>query len=240
MHTIHCIEFNDVSFQYLQTTILEHLSFQIPRGAYVGIIGPNGGGKTTLLKLILGLLKPNAGTISIFGHDIKTAKKHFEMGYVPQKMADIEKKFPATVWEIVASGRTARRGVFHWQTRQDKKIIEQSMALTNVTHLQKRLIGTLSGGERQRVFIARALAREPKILILDEPTRGIDIGAKYEIYCLMNALTEQGKSIIMISSELPEVLSMSDRLLVMHKGRIKGELVGEQMTADNVMKLVIE
>ncbi|MFA7539240.1 MAG: ATP-binding cassette domain-containing protein, partial [Sphaerochaetaceae bacterium] len=98
----------------------------------------------------------------------------------------------------------------------------------------------LSGGNQQKVVLAKWLFSDVEIMIFDEPTRGIDIGAKYEIYCLMNTLTEQGKSIIMISSELPEVLSMSDRLLVMHKGEIKGELTGQDMTGDKVMELVIE
>jgi ABC-type sugar transport system ATPase subunit len=98
----------------------------------------------------------------------------------------------------------------------------------------------LSGGNQQKVVLAKWLFSDVEIMIFDEPTRGIDIGAKYEIYCLMNDLTEQGKSIIMISSELPEVLSMSDRLLVMHRGEIKGELTGKDMTGDKVMELVIE
>src|SRR3990167_9623963 len=140
------------------------------------------------------------------------------MGYVPQKMADIEKKFPATVWEIVASGRTARRGVFHWQTRQDKKIIEQSMALTNVTHLQKRLIGTLSGGERQRVFIARALAREPKILILDEPTIGVDIKAQKTFYTLLNTLNKKfGITILLVSHDIDVVAEQVETILCLNK-----------------------
>ena len=104
----------------------------------------------------------------------------------------------------------------------------------------RQTLSNLSGGNQQKVVLAKWLFSEADILILDEPTRGIDVGAKYEIYCLMNQLTQQGKAVIMISSELPEVLGMSDRILVMHEGRIKGELTGEAMTAEQVMSLAID
>lgn len=198
--------------------MLEHLSFQIPQGAYVGIIGPNGGGKTTVLKLILGLLQPNAGNISIFGHDVRTAKKHFEMGYVPQKMSGLEKNFPATVQEIIASGRTARRGVFSWKTAHDFEIITRSMEQTNVAHLKHRLIGTLSGGERQRVFIARALAREPKILILDEPTIGVDLQAQDAFYTLLNALNKKFDiTILLVSHDIDVISEQVETILCLNK-----------------------
>ena len=125
--------------------------------------------------------------------------------------------------------------------KAEEKIAQKYVdSLKTKTPSLHQKINNLSGGNQQKVAVAKWLYSNSDILILDEPTRGIDVGAKYDIYCLMNELTEQGKAIIMISSELPEVLGMADRVLVMHGGQIKGELTGDDMTAEKVMKLAID
>ena len=126
-------------------------------------------------------------------------------------------------------------------SRKEKKVAQKYIDLLNIkTPSVNQTLMNLSGGNQQKVVLAKWLYSNADILILDEPTRGIDVGAKYEFYCMMNDLVAQGKSIIMISSELPEVLGMSDRILVMHNGTIKGELIGLDMTAENVMQLAID
>ncbi len=145
----------------------------------------------------------------------------------------VTKNISITKLEHVSKG-------FVIQRNMEEKVAKDFVKTLNIkTPSVRQTLYNLSGGNQQKVVLAKWLFSNAEILILDEPTRGIDIGAKYEIYCLMNSLSEQGKSIIMISSELPEVLNMSDRILVMHDGELKGELSGSDMSGDNVMKLIL-
>ncbi|TNF54550.1 ATP-binding cassette domain-containing protein, partial [bacterium] len=153
-----CIELKDINFHFNEHPILEHVSFSVDIGEYVGIIGPNGGGKTTLLKIILGLLKPVSGEVEIFGQKVETFQKRYQLGYVPQRATHAESFFPATVEEVVRSGRTARIGLFRRYGDKDLEAVERAMEIADVAQYRNRLIGSLSGGERQRVLIARALS----------------------------------------------------------------------------------
>ena len=170
-----CIEVSGVHFKYGDITVLENISFTVKKGEYVGIIGPNGGGKTTLLKVILGLLKPSKGTIKIHGQKVDELRDRSFIGYVPQRASQSNTDFPATVEEIVASGRTPRTGFLNHFTAHDREKIDEAMKIADVTGFKDKLIGELSGGQRQRVYIARALAGDPEILFLDEPTVAIDV-----------------------------------------------------------------
>ena len=146
---------------------------------------------------------------------------------------DVVKNITITKLEAVSKGALLNR-------RAEGHVAEEYVDKLGIkTPSVHQTLSNLSGGNQQKVVLAKWLFSGVDVLILDEPTRGIDVGAKYEIYCLMNQLTEQGKALIMVSSELPEVLGMSDRILVMHEGRIKGELTGADMTAERVMQLAI-
>lgn len=215
------IEFKDVNFKYNENVVLENVSFQIADGDYVGLIGPNGGGKTTTLKIILGLLQPDSGTVRIFGHTLEKAKEHYEIGYVPQKVMEGEFAFPATVKEVIESGRVSRYALFQGFSATDKQSLEKAITLTGIEGLQNRLIGELSGGQRQLVFIARALAREPKILILDEPTVGVDISSKERFYSFLEELhRELGMTILMVSHDVDVMASEAKQILCINKNLI--------------------
>ncbi|KKT09329.1 MAG: ABC transporter ATP-binding protein [Candidatus Nomurabacteria bacterium GW2011_GWB1_43_20] len=195
-----------MSFSYDHTSVLENLSFTVRKGEYLGIIGPNGGGKTTLIKIILGLLQPTSGTISLFGKDRHDFKEKYRIGYVPQRITQAEKSFPATVFEVVRTGRIARLGFFERFTKDDTDAVERAMEISGIARYRDTLIGNLSGGERQRVFIARALASEPDVLILDEPTVGVDIGAQKTFYDFLSSLNkEHNITIIFISHDIDAV-----------------------------------
>lgn len=219
--TINALEVHNVCLSIGGHTILDSVSFAIPQGRYVGIVGPNGGGKTTLLKIILGLQRPTSGTTLIFGEPSVNAKKQGRIGYVPQRIAQVDIQFPVTTEEMVWSGRTPAIGVGGWRTKKDKQAIEEAMKRARVLHLRDRLIGTLSGGERQRVFIARSLAANPHLLILDEPTTGVDMGAKEEFYSLLKTLNaDLGLTILLVShdievmtSEVAFVLALNQKLI---------------------------
>ena len=205
-HTENIIELDKVSFSYESNLVLKDISLVVHKGDYLGIIGPNGGGKTTLLKIMIGLLKPTQGTVKLFGQDIKQFKDWPSIGYVPQKVLSFDAKFPATVEEVVSMGRYAKRGLFRWLNKQDKEIINQALEQVNMTKYKKSLIGDLSGGQQQRVFIARALAAQPKVIFLDEPTVGVDLDTQEQFYTLLEKLNEElDLTLVLVSHDIDVV-----------------------------------
>lgn len=208
------IELENVSFSYDHAPILENLSFVVRKGEYLGLIGPNGGGKTTLLKIILGLLHPTEGTVKLFGKERHDFKERYRIGYVPQRVTQADRDFPATVFEVVQSGRIPRLGLFHGFTKEDTVAVERAMEISGIGKYRDTLVGNLSGGERQRVFIARALASEPDVLILDEPTVGVDIGAQETFYAFLKSLnTEHHLTIIFVSHDV-DVISRETKTVL--------------------------
>ena len=209
-----CIELSNVYYSYEGQKVLESISFKIKCGDYLGIIGPNGGGKTTLLKIILGLIKPSSGKV-------KVNNRKQLIGYVPQRSTQGDVHFPATVHEIVKSGRTASVGIFRNFSEKDYHTIDHAMKIADVSRLKNRLIGDLSGGQRQRLFIARALAGEPKILILDEPTVGVDIVSQEKFYAFLEELNEKyGITVIFVSHDLDFVTSRVKNVLCLNRSLV--------------------
>lgn len=202
-HTI--IELDRVCFSYSTEEVIKDVSLQIHKGDYVGIIGPNGGGKSTLLKLMLGILKPNDGTIRLFGKDIREFRDASKIGYVPQRTY-IETNFPITVEELVAMGRYGKRGLFHFPTKGDREKTLVALKQVDMLDFRNRQIGDLSGGQQQRVFIARALVSEPEIIYLDEPTVGVDVKTQTQFYSLLRKLNQElDLTLILASHELDVV-----------------------------------
>ncbi len=172
------VDIQDVSFSYNGQTALSEINLQIKRGEFLGIIGPNGSGKTTLLKIILGLLKPQKGSVQLFGQDINHFKSWSKIGYVPQKAGSNITNFPISVEEVVGMG-----GASH-------EAVTDALTKVEMTTHRKRLLSELSGGQQQRVFIARALATKPELLILDEPTVGVDVDSQAKFYQLLRDLNQ--------------------------------------------------
>lgn len=217
-HSSICIEINNIGFKYNDLPVLESVSATIPQGDFVGIIGPNGGGKTTLLKIILGLLEPDNGEVKIFGHSVAEAKEHFEIGYVPQHIAQLNYSFPATVFEVVRSGLTRRRGLLHSFHKTDEKHVKEMMEMVGIADLATRPLDALSGGQRQRVFIARALAGSPRLLILDEPAAGVDSASEQKLDDLLAKLNhDQNMTIIMVSHDIDAVLARVKQVICVNK-----------------------
>lgn len=202
-HTI--IELNKVCFSFTSEEVIKDVSLEIHKGDYVGIVGPNGGGKTTLLKLMLGLLQPKNGTVKLFGTDIKDFKDWSKIGYVPQKTY-VEMNFPVTVEEMVAMGRYGKRGLFHFSTKEDKEKTLQALKQVDMVDYKDRQINDLSGGQQQRVFIARALASEPEVIFLDEPTVGVDVKTQKQFYSLLRRLNKElDLTLVLVTHELDVV-----------------------------------
>jgi len=199
-------------------SILEDISLTILPGDYCAIIGPNGGGKTTLIRILLGLQKPTRGTLKLFGQDLKQFKRWYKVGYVPQRSAQLDQNFPATVLEVVKMGRIAKQGLFQRYTKEDYAAIENAMIKMDVSKIQNKLVGELSGGQRQRVMIARALASKPEVLILDEPNTGVDVVSQQRFYRLLKELNREEKmTIIFITHDIGVIADDIGRLFTVNQ-----------------------
>ncbi len=198
--------------------ILKNINLVVQRGAYAAIIGPNGGGKTTLVKLLLGLIRPTAGEIRLFGKASGSFREWHRIGYVPQRASLIDHQFPATVHEVVKMGRVVRRGIFGRERAEDVEAVEHAMEKMGVADLRDRLIGELSGGQRQRVMIARALASEPEVLILDEPNTGVDAQSQHRFYELLRTLNrEEALTIIFVTHDVGVIADDIRQLFFIHQ-----------------------
>lgn len=205
-HSQNIIELKNVSFSYGSIPVLQNISFNIHTGDYLGIVGPNGGGKTTLLKLILGLLNPTQGEIKLFGKRIEEFENWPKIGYVPQKLLNFDQNFPATVEEIVTMGLYGKKGLFRRLNKEDRKQIDQAIDYAEISEYKMRLIGELSSGQQQRVFIARAMAARPAIIFLDEPTVGVDIKAQEKFYNLLQKMNQSlNITLVFISHDIDVV-----------------------------------
>lgn len=203
------ITLRHVSFRYATEQVLDDISLEVHQGDFVGLIGPNGSGKTTLLRIILGLLTPQIGEVLLSGARI---------GYVPQKVSQADNQFPVTVEEVVRQGRINRVGLGRWLARKDIKAVDQALASVGMQATKKRLLRELSGGQQQRIHIARALAGEPELLLLDEPTVGVDIESQDEFYELLATLRKEKKlTLVMVSHDVDVVMNEVNKLACINK-----------------------
>jgi zinc transport system ATP-binding protein len=210
----YAVELKDVSVKYGKIPALREISIQVAEGAFLGIIGPNGGGKTTLLKVILGLIEPEAGEVKVFGNPLSQAVD--KIGYVPQ-ISNFDRDFPISVLDVVLTARLGGRvRFFHQYKKEDINKAEAVLDQLNLLQLKDRQIGKLSGGQLQRVLIARGLAVEPEILLLDEPTANVDASSTSQIYELLKKLNED-KTIIVATHDLAAVSSYFDTLACLNE-----------------------
>ena len=218
MKTVPVIHVEHVSFQYGAEVVLDDVSFDVQAGEFVGMIGPNGSGKTTLLKIILGLLSPQQGKVDIFGRSVEVGKHGAEIGYIPQKITQLETRFPITVGEVVMLGRANNRTLFKPLTAIDEQAVRRALETVDLWQYRHRLITDLSGGQQQRAFIAKALAGEPKLLILDEPTVGIDVESQEKFYALLAKLnTEHHLTILLVSHDVDVIVNEVTSVLCLNK-----------------------
>ena len=204
------IEFENVSFSYEDHPVLSRAAFAINKGDFFVLMGPNGGGKTTVVKLILGLLRPDAGHVRLFGREAGTSKELQKVGYVPQKVSNFDQNFPATVFEAASMGRFAKIGIMHRVSKSDYAAVEKALDDVGMLGARDKRVGDLSGGQQQRVFIARALAAEPEILILDEPVAGVDSESQARFYELLKRLNrERGMTLVLVSHDAGQITKMS-------------------------------
>lgn len=214
------VELQNVSFKYNSSLVLDDISFNVNEGDFLAIVGPNGSGKSTLLKIILGLLKPK-GEIKLFGEPFTSFQHREWIGYVSQKSNAFNSAFPATVKEVVQSGLTKKVGLFKKLPKDTNKRVNDALSAVGMDKFINRNIGELSGGQQQRVFIARALISEPKLLVLDEPTVGIDMKNVQSFYDMLGELNKKHNLTIILvthdietpSNQISHVAFLNGRIL---------------------------
>jgi len=196
-------DLDKISFHYGRDQILDGVTFQVKKGDFLALLGPNGSGKSTLIRIILGLLKPDHGIVRIMGKGIEEFDSWDRIGYVPQKMTNLDPLFPASVREVVAMGMLPHRKWPRFFRPRDEAIIDEALDLMEMGGYKNRRIWALSGGQQQRVFIARALASQPEILLLDEPTAGVDGATQGRFYDMLDRLNrEKGVSLVLVTHDI--------------------------------------
>ncbi len=218
------VEVRDISFSYDGAEdVLKDITLEIHQGDYIGFVGPNGAGKTTLLKVMLNLLRPNSGTVRLFGQEIHDFKDWHKIGYVPQKAAYFDARFPASVYEVVFMARHSIKRLFQKTSRADKESVKDALLKVDMWEHKDRLIGDLSGGQQQRVFLARALVNQPEVIFLDEPTTGVDKKTQDGFYALLQRLNQEfGLTLVLVSHDIERItrevmrIACIDRTLTCH------------------------
>jgi len=207
------LEVDHVSFSYGATPVLEDVNLILQDGDFLGIIGPNGGGKSTLLKIILGLIQPTHGSVRVWGQ--APERSSHRIGYVPQHTT-FDRRFPINVWDVVMTGRLSRSHMLKPYTEEDRLKARDSLETVGMLPLQHRPIGELSGGQQQRALIARALVRDPSLLLLDEAMAAVDPSGQEDMYALLDQLSKR-MSIMMVSHNLSAISTYVDKVACLNQ-----------------------
>jgi ABC-type Mn2+/Zn2+ transport system ATPase subunit len=208
------VAFEDVWFSYNGTNILESVSFHVSQGRFAALIGPNGAGKTTALRLLLGIMRPARGRVRLFG--APPGRQDEIIGYIPQRIT-VPRGFPLTVDEVVVMGRYGRIGLGRRPRPRDHDAARHALERVGLGHLGKSLFGALSGGQQQRILIARALAGDPHLLLLDEPTAGLDPAARSDFYNLCCTLQrESSLTLLAASHDIEAVAHHADHVILVN------------------------
>jgi ABC-type Mn2+/Zn2+ transport system ATPase subunit len=214
------VQIENVTVSRNELIMLDDVSLTVNEGEFVAIIGPNGAGKTTLLKVILGLLQPDSGTVRVFGIPVeRLGEERARIGYVPQ-IHNIDLGFPVSVYETVLMGTYSRLGLARRPGKAEHEAAMEALEKAGIADLKNRPIARLSGGQRQRVFIARALASNPRLLLLDEPTTGVDIATTGSLYTLLRDLRAEGVTVLLVSHDVSIVAAYLDSLACLNRSLV--------------------
>jgi ABC-type Mn2+/Zn2+ transport system ATPase subunit len=225
------VSLEDLSVGYNGTAILRHVSLSIAAGECMGLLGPNGSGKTTLFKTLLGILPPIAGAVR------HSAAHPPRFGYVPQRER-LDSTFPITVREVVRMGAYRRLRPFAPLPEASHEFVAGALARVGAKGWESRLLGELSGGERQRVLIARALISRPTVLLLDEPTTGVDLATEVAVVELVRELQRAGLGIVMVSHNLRTVEQLADRVIWVHHRQLQSGSATEMLTPERIREML--
>ena len=207
------VETHNLTVIYDKKPAIWNIDFTLPTGKIIGIMGPNGSGKSTLLKAIMDIVEPNMGYVKLMDKPLDDVRD--KVSYVPQRLS-VDWDFPASVYDVVAMGRYAKRGMFKKLSSDDKKNIDESLEMVNMSAFQNRQISQLSGGQQQRVFLARALAQDADIYLMDEPFVGVDAATEQAIITLLKNMRDQGKTLLVVHHDLHTAQEYFEHMILLN------------------------
>jgi manganese/iron transport system ATP-binding protein len=225
------LEVDHLSVRYESGLALDQVSFHLHRGERVALVGPNGAGKSTLFKVIAGTLEPGSGQVSIAG---ERPGGHICIAYVPQR-SQVDWSFPVTVSDVVMMGRTSKVGLLRWPKRRDKELVRQALADVGMQAFAGRQISELSGGQQQRMFIARALAQEAELMLMDEPLNGVDVQSQEVIFAILDELRQRAVTIMVATHDLDQAADRFDRVLLLNHRLLGFGPPQEVFTAEHLL-----
>ncbi len=206
------LRLQDVTVQYESGKALDNLCFELQRGGRLAVLGPNGAGKSTLFKVIAGVLRPTSGLVEVAGHE---PDGHICIAYVPQR-SQVDWNFPLCVADVVMMGRVGKIGMFRLASSRDRQIVHDALRTVHLEALANRQISQLSGGQQQRMFIARALAQEAELVLMDEPLTGLDLPAQEELFSILDALRSQGVTVMVALHDLKTAAERFDQVMLLN------------------------
>ncbi|MEM6596640.1 MAG: metal ABC transporter ATP-binding protein [Cyanobacteria bacterium P01_C01_bin.69] len=228
------IAVDNISVTYSNARLaLYNASCYVEPGTITGLVGPNGGGKSTLFKSIMGFLSPSQGNVSIDGVSIEKAQKNQLMAYVPQA-DEVDWNFPISVFDVVMMGRYGYMNMFRIPSRKDRRLVMESLERVGMSEFRNRQIGELSGGQRKRAFLARALAQEGKVILLDEPFTGVDVKTEKSIITLLMQLRNEGHTILVSTHDLSSISTFCDRVILLNQTILATGTTEETFTEENL------
>lgn len=224
------LEIHDLTVSYDQSPVLWNIDLSLPEGKLVGILGPNGAGKSTLIKAIMGLVDPSGGYVRIFDKELDLVRNR--ISYVPQRES-VDWNFPASVLDVVLMGTYGRLGLFKRPGKKEKQLALDCLEKVGMTAFAKRQISELSGGQQQRVFIARALAQEADLYLMDEPFAGVDMATETAIFQLLQEMTQEGKTILVVHHDIHSAMKYFEWIIMLNLHLVasgpKSEVVNEEL-----------
>ena len=222
---------SNLSYQYGQIESLIDISFEVNKNERLAVVGPNGAGKSTLFKIIAGVLKSSRGLVQIYGFE---PKGHICIAYVPQRN-QVDWSFPVNVADVVMMGRVSKLGPFRWPSQKDWEIVRKSLSLVEMGEFAKRQIDELSGGQQQRIFIARALAQEAELILMDEPLTGLDLKTQQDIFRILDVLKEKNVTVMIAMHDLKMASERFDRVALINKRLLGIGLPSEVFVSQNLV-----
>lgn len=226
------LDVKDITVRYNGRVALEDITFHLHEGERIAVVGPNGAGKSTLFKVIAGVLSPSKGEVSIFG---SRPRGHICIAYIPQR-SQVDWNFPVTVADVVMMGRSAKLGPFNWPHKKDWEYVHHALETVELSALASRQIGQLSGGQQQRMFIARALAQEAELMLMDEPLAGLDTPSQEGLLNLLDILRNQNVTVMVATHDLDQAARHFDRIMLLNHRMIAFDLPQKVLHTDYLLQ----
>lgn len=207
------LDVRHLTVRYNGRVALDDLTFHLHEGERVAVVGPNGAGKSTLFKAVSGVLPPTSGDVTIFGSQ---PGGHVCIAYIPQR-SQVDWNFPVSVADVVMMGRSAKLGPLNWPHKRDWEHVQSALEIVELSNLASRQISQLSGGQQQRMFIARALAQEAELMLMDEPLTGLDTPAQEGLLNLLDTLQNQKVTVMVATHDLDQAARHFDRMMLLNQ-----------------------